>query len=430
MGVLDVFRNKKSKDEIKQQANEIVSAVENSLDTENESITQIANQFSKEIKEAAITDSDVDNIADLSDEDKQKVIHLYTSVLKVIKENENIPEEVWGKIVLDLIQNSSKKIGVAVAKNTAKDLPDDSIKEIIATPEVGEEDARKLLEKINDDDIRKSEEEKLNIEKLNKIYDDCASMPDGSIINKIKKILETIDEKSEKINETINKIIAKKIAVNFSNFGTSLIKGFNKIISPLEMLEIDLLNLVNAEYKKIEKDNIGNLKPYDKDILKNAIIQELGKEIASQYLAQPVSNRRIIIPESEKIKEFTTEEEDKLIDSIESACKVNPPKQYELQDVRNQIHGRANTEEVSELSSKLYSIDNSEIRIKLANNCINMIDVMEKLSDDDKEKFIAIIDSVTQTVAERVLQMESNVNDNQKTDNVRDFDREENEREQ
>lgn len=423
---LGIFKRKKKEinpEVIEQQAAEIIETVENKIDKiedeeEKKLARQAAEQTLKEAQNLITNNSNADSFAELTDIERQKAVELLKNLTEMIAKSDKIPKEAKGEMLLKLIKEDSPEVAVEVAQNVS--LPDNALEDIIMAPEVGIKDAEDLVTGIEDDEKRKKVQENIDIAKLRNIYNKCEEINiEEKFIENLLRVLETIENKSSAVKEMLNKVVAKRMALDVLRYGNSKLNRFSKVIPPIEMLEINLPKLVRAEYEKIllkDKD-LKTKYPYDERCLKNMIIEQVGKAMAEQYLSQPAVSRVLVPPNSDAIRNLTEDEEDVLIESVKIACKGIKVKGIELEKLRNQLHGIIGSEEAIELKDKL-DLLNPDIASEIAGAFNNMFDRIKEFPDEDKVKIASLLDTMTEQITTKLKALE----DNNKREKVPDDD--------
>ena len=408
-------RRKKLNDpnKVKKSAEDIVSSVVENLDGNNaNNPTAIAEKAYNQAQEfvaqnSEIDTSKIDTTAELPEEEREKTIELFQHIAKTLIREENIPDDAAEEFILNLIRNDSPKTGVEVAKGTPS-LSDESLGKIILDPKVPIKDSEALLKGIDDDEKRSEIQEDLCVEKLTNLYQKCSQMRDGDVVSEITDALRKVDVKSDKINEYIDKVIAKKMATNVRQFGSSMTRRFYGLKAPLEMLESKLPELVGSEYSKSSSDFVhGQTYPYNAQDFKDSLIEELGREIGNQFQSLPKSERTIMVPSSDVVRNFNKHEEELFINAICTNAGKNPPKEHEIQDARNQIHGSYDTDDVLNLKNSLNAIANIEARNIIAKSLNDILSNLTKLDSEQLKKALAILVEVVNEYVDSVKENSS-----------------------
>ena len=399
-----IRRPKKSKEEIKKEAEKIVANATERVD-DMSLVNQVAKQTLIEAQDFITSSSDASRIAELSAEEKEKATELLRAIAKVLIESDKIPNETAGEFIKNLIQTDSKVVGVAVAEE-ASFIPDEQLKQIIGIPEVEVKDAERIIPGIEDEKTRAKVQEDLDLAKLQKLYLNQDISNDSEFINNLYRIKgKNID--SPRINEMLRKVVARRVAVYYSVLKAVTINRYTSIISPVQMLECDISKLAKREYEKLEVD--GSEKEFDIKTCQTMVIDELAKELANQYFSQDPVNRTMILPESSAIRKLSEEEEEELINQLEIRCanKKEPLKKHQIQDIRNQIHGYVKTEEVGSLRISLDSVSNMDLRKMLATDFESILNMIQEFPEKEQQKIMSLLLTMTEKVTEKVKGMKS-----------------------
>ena len=241
--------------------------------------------------------------------------------LKMIQENTELSD---ASLVEIMKQMKSEDVLVDTAKKV--DLDTEAIVEIIQEANVSPVTAQKLAEQIPDEEVqkeqqaeierrakeeqRKREQEKENkiLSKLEGIYNNCESINDAVLVDDISKL--NIENKDERINSILKKIVAKKIAIDCMNFGGPKLPTMMKIIPATEMLEEDIPSLVENEYQKVKAVYDEEEKEYykynteRKKMVKGKILENIAKEVARNF--EEIGD--ISIPQIDALKNLSEEE--------------------------------------------------------------------------------------------------------------------------
>lgn len=392
---------------IDENAKKIVDNAEEKVE-DIDSPKVIAEQTLKEAQDFITANSEVNKIAELSEEEKDKAVELLRAITRVLIDRGKIPDEAAGEFVKNLIQNDSKAVGVAVAEE-ASFIPDKQLREIINIPEVGVKDAERIVPGINDDSTRTEIQENLDLAKLEEIYEtSCTEVSnDNQFVSRILKIIGSEGAtRSKKINEMVDKIVARRSAFYYYEIPNAIaVTRYTKLISPVEMLDRDLPELINREYRNLKVD--GPKSEFDKKICKKLIIDGVADNVVSQYIDQSPDSRVMVIPESEAIRKFNEEEENELVNQIKIKCQNNncPLKKHQIQDIRNQIHGYKRTEEVDSLTTTLESISNPDLRREIASNFEKILDIIKEFPENEQGKITELLTTVAEKTTDKLREM-------------------------
>ena len=268
-----------------------------------------------------------------------------------VDDDEQAPNEFLDKVALEITQN--KEIPDSVLDDTVSDkLTDDGIKNLILKGNMAifrqellakkiqdvklQEEMQTLIEKRREKNQTEEEKkkEKEDYEKLGEVYDSCQDLAELDIIEKIRNL--KINPQDKKSKNRIEKIIAKKMANNYFNFGTTTIPTLSKLMPVEEMFAESMPILVETEWQKIlrEKPDRKSNYQYAQGDLQKKLLKHIANKSVSAYL----ETGRFSIPQSQKMYELTKEEESDFIKSIEKEL-GSKLSRMQLKDVHAQVRG-------------------------------------------------------------------------------------------
>ena len=159
------------------------------------------------------------------------------------------------KIIKQLPDIRSEEATVAAVKST--DLSAPKIAEIITDAPISPNAAQKLVNEIPDEEIQKEQQAKIDqqieeekkqkaieteisiFNKLCYFYDWCESFETPHLVEEIES-LPINDYRTDKINKKLLDIISKRTALDCMKFGTPRLPTLTRLISPAELLDLDL----------------------------------------------------------------------------------------------------------------------------------------------------------------------------------------------
>jgi len=209
---------------------------------------------------------------------------LATKILENI--NENISPTVAVNTVMQLPEKDVVSEDTMVKAIKKLDLKDEKKIEIIEEGGFGYKNKIEIAEQLEDEETRENmyqalyeEEEQRALIKLEKVYKMCnEEMNEVMLGQQLDKALEDIHIDSEAIREKRNRIVARKIAYNYATIGTTIVSKLRFVMSPKEMAQINIAQLVKEEHKILlkERENIKGrkIKPFNEEK-----IEELNKKI-------------------------------------------------------------------------------------------------------------------------------------------------------
>lgn len=116
-----------------------------------------------------------------------------------------------------------------------------------------------LVETLEDEDTieeikkqREEKEEQRSLRKLESLYEECnEDMHEGELEEKLKRVMNDIYITTDRIEQAKNRIIARLIAFNYAQYGTTIVSKLRTIISAQEMYDASIVELAKQEYEKI-----------------------------------------------------------------------------------------------------------------------------------------------------------------------------------
>ena len=298
------------------------------------------------------------------------------AILANIVENDKIPDKIFEKTAIKISESEEipNSVITDVVQRSNTNISDESISRIIENGNIDLQERIKLICNVEDEQI--IEENVKNELKI--LYKVCKEKKDYEVVERVEKLKELLNnEINENVEKLISQVVAKKMAENYysdTKKGTR-IYGLSKIIPVEDMIEKDLPNMVEEEYKKIE-ENEGNKKGrFNKKELKIQILTEMAKNIAYKYDETGV----FIIPQSENMKAIDKEEEEMFIKSIQIYSRKQLSKQ-EVIDIDEQVRGNFNNVQIKE--SMLINV----IKSFPEKNKNKNIDILTKIASSDEKK--------------------------------------------
>ena len=243
-----------------------------------------------------------------------------------VDDDEQAPNEFLDKVAVEITK--SKEIPESVLDDTVSDkLTDEGIKELILKGNMAIFRQELLSKKIQDFDLRQQmqdlvekrreknqteaerRKEKKDYERLEDIYGKCQDLAELDIVDDVRNL--NINPQDKKSQNMVHKIIAKKMANNYFDFGTTTIPTLSKLMSVEEMFAENMPQLVEIEWKEKKKESLDKESSYQytqKD-LQNKLLKHIANKSVSAYL----ETGRFSIPQSQKMRELSKEEENKFI---------------------------------------------------------------------------------------------------------------------
>ena len=303
-----------------------------------------------------------------------------TEFLKMIQKEENLSNDIIVEATKQILDIKPEKTAVQIVEEM--DLPSKDILKIIKLPDVSLESAKKMAEEIPDEVLQKQERKRLEKiererreaakikketqmkEKLRKKYTTCEKVKGSDLVEELKMLQRKTE--SEEIHTIIRRVLARKAAIEWRRSGTTRVASIAQVILPEEMLEKDFSQLVGIEFESVKdkKEYDGpNDYQYKEEDMQNLILSEIAKKVAGIY------NRVGIIdmPQLEKMKELTEQQEEGFISEIRQYVDAPKRETLNIEKIKKQFRGIEIDElgELRELVEKIPEKDRWEIIRKL-----------------------------------------------------------------
>ena len=289
----------------------------------------------------------VDDLGRNPEERKEILIDV---IGQLYEEGVELPEEIKIKLstaVIQEVSESDKMPEGSTVKATeviADKLPDNAAIELAQNVALGIEGKNKILE------MAVSDEEKKIEEQLNVLYENVEDIArDTDVVKRIQGIIGNREEKTEKAEQIINRIIAKKIMQNYLKYNSTMITTFSGIETPEEMFSNNIPYVAKCEYRKLPTEEREKYKrQYSEETFKEKLLEEMASRIAEKYANDGF--KRIEIPQSEVMKKLTKEEEQYFVQKISDAVERQNGMIDTLteMDIRAKIRGNVEAKEKME----------------------------------------------------------------------------------
>ena len=289
----------------------------------------------------------VDDLGRNPEERKEILIDV---IGQLYEEGVELPEEIKIKLstaVIQEVSESDKMPEGSTVKATeviADKLPDNAAIELAQNVALGIEGKNKILE------MAVSDEEKKIEEQLNVLYENVEDIArDTDVVKRIQGIIGNKEEKTEKAEQIINRIIAKKIMQNYLKYNSTMITTFSGIETPEEMFSNNIPYVAKCEYRKLPTEEREKYKrQYSEETFKEKLLEEMASRIAEKYANDGF--KRIEIPQSEVMKKLTKEEEQYFVQKISDAVERQNGMIDTLteMDIRAKIRGNVEAKEKME----------------------------------------------------------------------------------
>lgn len=296
--------------------------------------------------------------------------------LKMIQKEENLSNDIIVEVTKQILDIKPEKTAIEIVEKI--DLPSKDILKIIKLPDVSLEAAKKMAEEIPDEVLQKQERQRLDkIERerreaakakketeikkqLREKYKTCERIKGSDLVEELK-LLERKTE-SKEIHTIIKQVLARKAAIEWRRSGSARVASIAQVIPPEEMLEKDFPQLVGMEFEEVKtKKEYQGPKEYEyrEEDLQNLILSEIAKNVADIY------NRVGIIdmPQLEKMKELTEQQEEGFISEIQQYVDAKKRKALDIEKIKKEFRGIEIDElgELRELVEKVPEKDRGEI---------------------------------------------------------------------
>ena len=293
--------------------------------------TKVVNQID-EVYKKSLED---DEIKDAEQSAAQKVIEYVRKnpenaieILKGILEKDEIPNKVFEKAATEIseIDDIPDKVIPKAVADSEVNVSDKIIENIIENGSVNRPEKIELINNIDDEELKQKKVE----EELKQIYQNCEKTSELELVHKLETI--RIVQKNPIIEKLEEMIVAKRMALNYRDFGGTKISTLARYLPVDKMIEVNIPEMVCNEYEKIKEEEKNKV---DKSSLKTQILQEIAKKVANSY--QEVGE--FVIPQSRNMTQLTRKEEENFIKSIQTYVRKKL-RATDITSIRDQIRGR------------------------------------------------------------------------------------------
>lgn len=328
----------------------------------------------------------VDDLGRNPEERKEILIDV---IGQLYEEGVELPEEIKIKLstaVIQEVSESDKMPEGSTVKATeviADKLPDNAAIELAQNVALGIEGKNKILE------MAVSDEEKKIEEQLNVLYENVEDIArDQDLVKRVQEIIGEKEEKTDRAEQIINKIIAKKIMQNYLKYNSTMITTFSGIETPEEMFANNMPYLAKCEYRKLPTQEREKYKrEYKEEAFKEKLLEEMASRIAERYAQDGF--KRIEIPQSDVMKKLSKQDEQFFVQKISDSVKrlngiIDTLTEV---DIREQIRGNVKAKEkMEDYVAKINELPKGE-KDRFIENGIQIIsdENMLKISDYSNE---------------------------------------------
>lgn len=275
--------------------------------------------------------------------------------LKMIQNNTDLSDNSLVEIVKQMPDVKSEEATVEAVKKL--DLASEAITEIIQEAPVSTVTAQKIAEQIPDKDIQKEQQaeiekkleeeqkekqlaqEKETISYLKNIYNDCDKIEDNKLIDMIRGL--KIETRTEKIDEKLQHIIAKRAAILFMRFGSAKLPTWMAIMPATDMLEANLPDLIEKEYQKVKIDYDENEDEYrtygkkQKKEVKKMLLENIARKVAENF--EEIGD--ISVPQIDQLRNLDEEELNDFINTVKNFCHTEQIGEDDIDRIQRQLNG-------------------------------------------------------------------------------------------
>lgn len=398
---------------------------------EDEKVKEIVGNIEEKFKETEEEEAATKQAVEEALRKLEKKPGLAEAVLRDLLVRKNISTSVPVETIKNIPESEipNDKV-VEVVKKLSDELPDNRMLEIAEETTLGLLGKQKIVEAVSDPDKKRKKHEELKVNELNKIYKELdKDIGEFGIKEEIDKILRVMPKiQSETIMKLINQILAKKMVLNYMCFDSTMPRKFSGIKSVEEMFEENFPKIAESEYKKMARTDREEAKYKFKEAkFREDLLKEIAKNVAENYKKNDY--KRLVIPQSEEMKQISQEEEEKFIKEIAQAVKVKGGKLDALSelDAKGQIRGNiAETESIGDYVTKIEelppNIKNEFIEqgkkiitdqdVLIISNYCNKVGLYQSLAELGQKQAEKVVDTLLQAIEKRkkMTKIKSNKN--------------------
>mgnify|MGYP003379797557 CR=1 FL=1 len=405
---------------------EILGKLIDKKKNEAEKIKEIVGNIEEKFNEAEAEEEATKQAVEEALRKLEEKPKLAEAVLRELLVRQNISDSVPVETIKNIPESEipNDKV-VEVVEKLSDELPDNKMLEIAEETTLGLKGKQKIVEAVSDPDKKRKKHEELIVNELNKIYKELnKDIGEFRIKEEIGRILQVMPKmESEKIQKIINQILAKRIVLNYMNFNSTMPRKFSGIKSIEEMFEENFPQIAETEYKKMARiDREEARYKFKESKFKENLLKEIAKNVAESYKKN--GYKRLVIPQSEEMKQISQEEEEKFIQEIAQAVKAKGGKLDAISelDAKGQIRGNIEeTEKIEDYVSKIGELpQNIKIEfieqgkkiitdqdlLNISNYC-NKVGLYQSLAELGQTQAEKVVDSFIEIIEKR-KQMKEN----------------------
>lgn len=409
---------------------EIFQKITNRKINQDEKVKQIVGNIEEKFNEAEGEETATKQAVEEAIKKLEKTPGLSEAVLRellVRKDISNtIPVETIKNIPESGIPNDTL---VEIVEKLSDELPDNKVLEIAEETDLGLQRKQKIFEAVSDPETKRKKQEELLLRELDKIYMNIsAEQGEFEILGNINRVIQAKpDFDSEKMKALINRILAKKMVLNYMNFNITMPRKFTELKSVEDMFSENFPKIAEYEYRKMPRIDREEAKFQFKEMkFREDLLTEMAKNISENYRKNGF--KRLVIPQSELMREISKEEEEKFIENItkETERKGGTLNTISIIDAKGQIRGNIEeSEKIKEYLTKLgelpqkaktefieqgKKIITDQDLLNISNYC-NKVGLYQLLAELGQEKAEKAVNSFIETIEKR-KQMQENINKN------------------
>lgn len=399
---------------------EILGKFINKKKKEDEKVKEIVGNIEEKFKETEEEEAATKQAVEEALRKLEKKPGLAEAVLRELLVRQNISTSVPVETIKNIPESEipNDKV-VEVVKKLSDELPDNRMLEIAEETTLGLLGKQKIVEAVSDPNKKRKKHEELKVNELNKIYKELdKDIGEFRIKEEIDKILRVMPKiQSETIMRLINQILAKRMVLNYMCFDSTMPRKFSGIKSVEEMFEENFPKIAESEYKKMARTDREEAKyKFKESKFREDLLKEIAKNVAENYKKNDY--KRLVIPQSEEMKQISQEEEEKFIKEIAQAVKVKGGKLDALSelDAKGQIRGNiVETESIGDYVTKIEelpaNIKNEFIEqgkkiitdqdVLIISNYCNKVGLYQSLAELGQKQAEKVVDTLLQTIEKR-----------------------------
>ena len=350
----------------------------------------------------------------------EKTPGLSEAVLRELLVRENISNSVPVETIINIPESDiPDDTAVEVIGKLSDELPDNKVLEIAEEIDLGIQRKQKIFEAVSDPETKRKKQEELMLKELEKIYKSVnADIGEFEILGDINKTLQLKpDFNSKKMKSLINQILAKKMVLNYMNFNITMPRKFAGLKTVEKMFSENFPKIAEYEYKKMPRVDREEAKfQFNELKFKEDLLGEMAKNIAENYKKNGF--KRLVIPQSEMMREIDNEEEDKFIRKIAREIERKGGKLDTMStiDAKGQIRGNIEeSENIKEYVTKLGELPHNvktefieqgkkiitdQDLLNISNYC-NKVGLYQSLAELGQEQAEKVVDTLLQTIEKR-----------------------------